>query len=126
MNLLSNLCLLLVLALSAAPLRAANQPPRWVVADDLRVRHGPGLDHKVSGLLQRGDRVSLLSPEPFDGFCLVEGEGQYGHVACQYLSVEPIARPRAGQGDVPADWRWVVAGAVNLRAAPRRAPGPRC
>jgi len=111
-------------ALGAGPLLAAEQTPqqasRWVLADDLRVRHGPGLDHEVGGLLQRGDRVRLLYSEPADGFCRVRGEGQDGYVACQYLSAEPVARPRAGQGDIPADRRWVVGGAVNLRSAPGR------
>lgn len=97
-----------------------EQPPRWVKADDLRVRAGPGLEHPVIGVLQRGSEVILKNLQAFDGFCLVEGEGQYGHVGCTYLSAEPVLRPRAGRGEVPADRRWVVGTVVTLRAAPAR------
>jgi hypothetical protein len=96
------------------------QPPRWVKADDLRVRAGPGLEHPVIGVLQRGSEVILKNRQAFDGYCLVEGEGQYGHVACTYLSAEPVPRLRAGRGEVPADRRWVVGTAVTLRVAPAR------
>ncbi|UXH76705.1 SH3 domain-containing protein [Roseateles amylovorans] len=99
---------------------AVDQPPRWIKADDLRVRAGPGMDQRVSGMLQRGSEVILKSPEAFDGFCLIEGDGQYGYVACQYLSAEPISRPRAGQDGVPPDRRWITGTAVNLRAAAAR------
>lgn len=113
---------LLGLALAGlAPMsQALEQPPRWIKADDLRVRNGPGLDQPVRGLLQRGAQVTLKSPTPFDGFCLIEGDGLYGYVACQYLSADPVPRPRAGQGGVPADQRWVTGTAVILRAAPSR------
>jgi hypothetical protein len=108
------------LAAAHPPSWALEQPPRWVNADDLRVRGGPALDQPVKGVLQRGAQVILKSPDAVDGFCLIEGDGQYGHVACQYLSAEPVPRPRAGQGGLPADRRWVTGTAVNLRAAPTR------
>ncbi|HQR23104.1 MAG TPA: hypothetical protein PKV98_19720, partial [Burkholderiaceae bacterium] len=103
-----------------APCWALEQPPRWVQADGLRVRNGPGADREIKGVLQRGAQVILKSAEPFDGYCLVEGEGQYGYVACQYLSAEPVPRPRAGQGGVPADRRWIAGTSVVLRAGPTR------
>ena len=59
---------------AVTPGDAAEQPPRWVNADDLRVRQGPGLDHGVKGVLQRGAQVTLKSPNPSDGFCLIEGD----------------------------------------------------
>src|SRR5512140_1621874 len=52
-------------------------------------------------------------------FCLIEGEGQYGYVACQYLSVERIARPRAGENGVDPAQRWVSGNAVTIREEPR-------
>jgi uncharacterized protein YgiM (DUF1202 family) len=107
-----------VLLVGLAPAWALEQPPRWIQADDLRVRSGPGVDQDVVGLLQRGSQVVLKSPDPVDGFCLIEGDGRYGYVACQYLSAEPVARLRAGQGGVPADRRWVTGTAVSLRAKP--------
>ena len=112
--------LLGVLAIFAAPANAVEQPPRWIKADDLHVREGPGLGQKVVGVLQRGSQVILKSPDPFDGFCLIEGDGQYGYVACQYLSAELEPRPRAGLGAVPGDRRWVTGTAVTLRAGPTR------
>ncbi|MBB5204805.1 hypothetical protein HNQ51_002119 [Inhella inkyongensis] len=118
---LTRACALLLLSAGLLGLAHAAPPPslqRWVRADDLRVREGPGPEQRVLGLLQRGSRLQLL--EQSGDYCLVEGEGQYGHVACEYLSTEPVAWPRAGQGDVPADRRWVVGAAVTLRAGPQR------
>lgn len=108
------------IACAAIQTLAQVQPPRWIKADDLRVRAGSGLDQQVVGVLQRGSEVILKSPDPFDGFCLIEGDGQYGWVACSYLSAEPIARPRAGKDGIPADRRWLTATTVNLRARPVR------
>lgn len=39
-------------ALVAIAAHAVEQPPRWVKADDLRMREGPGVEHKVRGVLQ--------------------------------------------------------------------------
>ena len=94
------------------------QPPRWVLADDLRVRAGPGLEHKVIGTLPRGAEL-ILKTAAVDNFCLIEGEGQHGYVACQYLSAERVARRRAGEGGVDAAQRWVSGNGVTLREAPR-------
>lgn len=115
--------LILLLAAVGTALAARSeppQPPRWIKADDLRVRAAPGLDHPVVGVLQRGSQVTLKNVKDFDGFCLVEGDGQYGHVACQYLSTEPVSRPRAGRDGVPQDRRWIAGTAVILRTAPTR------
>lgn len=95
------------------------QPPRWVLADDLRVRGGPGEEHKVIGTLSRGAELILKAP-PFGDFCLIEGEGQYGYVACAHLSSERIARPRAGENGIDVAQRWVGGNGVTLREAPRR------
>jgi len=45
----------LILTLSMSPVAQAalpEQPPRWVLADDLRVRAGPGPERKVIGTLR--------------------------------------------------------------------------
>ncbi len=96
------------------------QPPRWVSADDVRVRATPDLQGKVFGSLPRGAELILKSPEQTDGFCLIEGEGHYGYMACKYLSAERIARARAGEGGVPEDQRWVSGNGVTLREAPHK------
>ena len=95
------------------------QPPRWVLADDVRVRNGPSPEHKVIGALSRGAGVILKAMPVTGDFCLIEGEGQYGYVACQYLSAERVARPRAGEDGVDAAQRWASGNAVTLREAPR-------
>ncbi|WP_157359555.1 SH3 domain-containing protein [Caldimonas brevitalea] len=95
------------------------QPPRWVTADDVRVRTGPSPEHKVSGTLLRGAELILKSPTEISGFCLIEGQGQYGYVACKYLGTERIARRKAGEDGVDAAQRWVSGNGVTLREAPR-------
>jgi uncharacterized protein YgiM (DUF1202 family) len=106
------------LAMAAASAQI-EEPPRWVKTDDLRVRAGPGHDFKAVGRLYKGSEVVLESDQEHDGYCLVEGEGQFGYVACRYLDAAPVARPRAGEGGVDPATRWVDAGAVNLREAAR-------
>lgn len=107
----------------AAPVAAQTalpvQPPRWVMADDLRVRSGPSQEHKVIGTLPRGAELILKTAAEIDGFCHIEGEGQYGYVACNYLSAERVARPRAGEDGVDAAQRWVTGNSVTVRDAPR-------
>jgi hypothetical protein len=94
------------------------QPPRWVQADDLRVRAGPSTDDRVIGTLSRGAEL-ILKAASVDDFCLIEGEGQYGYVACRYLSAERIARPKAGENGVDAAQRWISGNGVTLREEPR-------
>lgn len=108
-------------ALAPPAVRAASpaQPPRWVIADDVRVRALPEPDGKVIGTLSRGAGLILKTMTTVGDYCLIEGEGQYGYVACQYLSATPVARPRAGEGGVDAAQRWVSGSAVTLRTAPR-------
>ncbi len=101
-------------ALAASP----TQPPRWVQADDVRVRANPSLDAKIIGSLPRGAELILKAPGEIAGFCFIEGEGQYGYVACRYLSANPVARSKAGEGGVPAEQRWVSGNGVTLREAP--------
>ena len=94
------------------------QPPRWIMADDVRVRTGPSQEYKIIGTLPRGAEL-ILNTTPIDDFCLIEGEGLYGYVACKYLSTERIARPHAGENGVDGAQRWVSGNAVTLREAPR-------
>ncbi len=96
-----------------------EQPPRWVQADDLRVRATPSLDGKVIGTLPRGAELILKTTQEIAGFCLIEGEGQFGYVACRYLSADRVARAKAGEAGVAAEQRWVSGNGVTLREAPR-------
>lgn len=106
--------LMAVNAQAAAP----AQPPRWMQADDVLVRAGPGPQHKAVGVLQRGAELILRDVKEHGGYCLIEGEGQYGYVACRYLSREQVARAHAGEGGVDVATRWVSGSAVNMREAP--------
>ena len=94
------------------------QPPRWVLVDDLRVRMGPSPEHKVSGTLSRGAELILKGAPVVGDYCLIEGEGKYGYVACQYLSTARISRPKSGENGVDSAQRWVSGNAVILREAP--------
>lgn len=109
----------LILAVLTPSAVQAAPPYRWVLADQLRVRSGPGATHEVTGILQRGAEVVVLNAPENDGYCQIEGEGQYGYVACQYLSNERVLPPRAGVDGVDAAQRWISASAVVLRMAPR-------
>jgi uncharacterized protein YgiM (DUF1202 family) len=109
----------LLLAIQNPPIASAEpvQPMRWVLADQVRVRSGPSTDHPVSGALSRGAELVLKAPA--DGeFCSIEGEGQFGYVACKYLSAERIGRPRSGENGVDAAQRWVSINGVTLREKP--------
>jgi len=114
------IAVLMVGTLIATSARASEQPPRWIKADDLRVRAGPGLDKPVIGVLQRGTQVILKTTDSLGGYCQIEGGGQFGYVACQYLSAQPVARPQPGPGDMPTDLRWITGEEVNMRTAPVR------
>jgi SH3-like domain-containing protein len=111
-------CALLAIA-NTHVFASSTQPPRWVSADDVRVRAGPGLEHKVVGALPRGAELILKTITEEGGYCLIEGEGQYGYVACRYLSAERIKRRKSGEDGIDAAQRWVSANAVTLREAPR-------
>ncbi|MFL6660403.1 MAG: SH3 domain-containing protein [Massilia sp.] len=116
-------CRALTLTALLAPLYALaappTQPPRWVTSDDVRVRSGPGADYRINGLLPRGAQLVLKATAPTDGYCFIEGEGQYGYVACNFLSATPVARPRAGVAGVDPAQRWVSGNSVTLRDAAR-------
>ena len=107
------------LLLAMCQVHAANPPAptRWVKADDVRVRTGPSPEHRISGTLPRGAELRLRAPEA-NGFCEVEGDNQYGYVACQFLSPTKVARPQAGIDGIPANQRWVTGNSVTLRDAP--------
>jgi hypothetical protein len=105
--------LALITALSSA---APASKARWVSADEVRVRTGPSATHRISGTLPRGAQVELHSMA--DGFCDIDGEGQFGHVACQFLSETRIARPRAGMDGIDPAQRWVTGANVTLRQGP--------
>lgn len=100
-----------------APL-AASAAQHWVAADNLRMRAGPGLEYPVTGTLGRGAELALLQAGEPDGFCLVDGDGRHGYVACKYLSPTRIERPRAGENGVSAAQRWISGNGVTLRAEP--------
>lgn len=104
------------LLISLSPVAAE---PRWVQADDLRVRSGPGADYRIVGTLSRGTELSFQQTASKE-FCLVQGDGQYGYVACQYLSAKPIQPPKAGENGVDAAQRWINGNGVILRDAPRQ------
>lgn len=119
---MGSLALILSLNLGLATVAQAvppAQPPRWVQADDVRVRTGPTSQHRTVGTLARGAELILKSPTETDGFCLIEGDDLYGYVACQFLSAQRIARARAGENGVSANQRWVSGQGVTLREAPR-------
>lgn len=118
---MGSLALILSLNLGLATIAQAAppvQPPRWVQADDVRVRTGPSPQHRTVGTLARGAELVLKSPTETDGFCLIEGDDLYGYVACQFLSAQRIARARAGENGVSASQRWVSGQGVTLREAP--------
>ncbi len=121
MRLRSYICLIACILTPLLPAQAIapSQPPRWVLADDVRVRSGPSMEHRIDGTLPRGAELLLKDPNAIDGYCLVEGEGHYGYVACKYLSAQRVARPRAGIDGVDANQRWVGGNALTLREAPR-------
>lgn len=114
--LISTMLMALPLLAKAEP---PKQPPRWVNADDVRVRSGPSVDKDVIGRMSRGTELILKAP-PYGDFCLIEGEGYYGYVACRFLSEQKILRPAAGVDGVDAAQRWVNGNGVVLRAAPNR------
>ena len=114
-----NRCCLLALAIITTQATAGTQPPRWVLAGELAVRVGPGPENKVSGNLRRGDQLILKHEGVDDGYCLIEGEGQYGYVVCRDLSTEKVARERAGEAGIDPATRWVSGSALNMREAPR-------
>ena len=92
--------------------------PAWITGQDVRMRSGPGAEHGVITLLQKGDQVDRGNGLAVEGFCRVEKEARSGYVSCQFLSDAMVRRPRAGQDGVPADWRWVSGTQVLLRSAP--------
>nr|WP_315468041.1 SH3 domain-containing protein [uncultured Undibacterium sp.] len=118
-----------ILSLSLLPLsllsiasmaKPVEQPPRWVKVDDVRVRSGSSAEHKVLGTLPRGAHVILKDKIEHDGFCLIEGDGQYGYVACQFLSAEIVARAKSGEAGIPLNQRWAGGNPLTVREAPRQ------
>lgn len=114
--------LLVVATIAAASVSVfADSPPtpaqRWVLADRVRVRQGPSLEQPVIGLLSRG--AELLQKAPADGdYCLIEGEGRNGYIACKFLSTERIDPIKAGENGVDAAQRWVIGDGLAVRDNP--------
>lgn len=66
-----------------APAGAAT---RWVSAERVNLRAGPGTDHAVVGSVTRGQAVELLAAET-DGWVRIDAPGgQQGFVAARFLS----------------------------------------
>jgi len=99
-----------------------DQSIRWVLADRVRVRAGPSLEHPVNGLVSRGAELVLKAPAVGD-FCLIEGEGRNGYIACKYLSAERIERLKAGANGIDAAQRWVTGDGLTVRYEPHSQAG---
>lgn len=95
-----------------------DQPPRWVTADDVRVRSGPSPEYRVIGILPRGAELSLRDKDQIDGYCYVKGEGNYGYVSCSYLSATPVKRSKAGEEGIDPAQRWTNGSSVIVREEP--------
>ena len=103
-----------------APLAQAGASDRWVQATSLMLRAEASPTATVVGRLQQGSRVRLVTPNVGGGdWCMVEVPTGLVFAACRYLSEQPVALPRAGEGEVPADRRWVGGSNLLLRAEPR-------
>ena len=101
----------------------SDQPPRWINADEVLVRSAPDAWRSVHGTLAKGAEVILKDKTPIRDYCLIEGEGAYGYVACRFLSDTRIERLRAGADGVDPATRWVTGSAVMVRAqADARSP----
>lgn len=103
-----------------APLAQAAAADRWVQATRLMLRAEASPTAAIVGSLQQGSRVRLVTPNVGGGdWCMVEVSSGLVFAACRYLSEQPVAPPRAGEGGVPADRRWVGGSNLLLRAEPR-------
>ena len=111
---------LLALALATLMCSAqASSPTRWINAAPVLVRAEGRADAPVIGRLQQSTQVQLIRQEPNNPYCQVElHDARLGHVACRYLSEQPVAPRRAGVDGVPADRRWSVGSGLVLRDAP--------
>ena len=113
-------CSLSVVLALCVPLAHAAASDRWVQATSLLLRAEAAPTGAVVGRLQQGSRVRLVTPNVGGGeWCMVEVPAGLAFAACRYLSDQPVALPRAGEGDVPADRRWVGGSNLLLRAEPR-------
>lgn len=103
-----------------SPLALAGAGDRWVNATSLLLRAEASPTAAVLARLQQGSRVRLVTPAVGGGdWCMVEAGARLAFVACRYLSEQPVALPRACEGGVPADQRWVGGSQLLLRAQPR-------
>ncbi|MGM9485281.1 SH3 domain-containing protein [Roseateles sp. NT4] len=109
-----------LLMLLLAPWTQALAQDRWVQATSLMLRAEASPTAPILARLQQGSRVRLVTPNVGGGdWCMVEAGTQLAFVACRYLSEQPVALPRAGEGGVPADRRWVAGSNLLMRAEPR-------
>jgi len=99
-----------------------DQTTRWVLADRVRVRAGPSLENPVNGFVSRGAELVLKAPAQGD-FCLIEGEGRNGYIACKFLSAERVERLKAGANGIDAAQRWVTGDGLAVRYEPRGQAG---
>jgi Bacterial SH3 domain len=74
---------------SLADTPAADEPAalRWVSANAINVREGPGTSHAVAGRLTRGEAVTVVA-DAGDGWVRIriEGDGLEGYVAARLLA----------------------------------------
>jgi uncharacterized protein YraI len=83
-----------------------------VPSDGLRLRAGPGTDHKVLDIVPGGTRLGIVGSATADGWYPTVYRGQRGWVNASYLAWDDAAASSARRAVVmPAD-------GLNLRAAP--------
>lgn len=92
-----------------------NANPRYVTANFLNMRTGPGTDYSIIGVLPQGTQVEV-SEDCDCQWILIEWNGQIGFVSSRYLSDDPCTTTNGGGEQVksPAYYPYVPAGATAL------------
>jgi uncharacterized protein YgiM (DUF1202 family) len=76
-----------VFSLADTPAVQESAALRWVSANTINVREGPGTNHGVAGRLSRGEAVTVVA-DAGDGWVRIriEGDGLEGFVAARLLT----------------------------------------
>jgi uncharacterized protein YgiM (DUF1202 family) len=76
-----------VFSLADTPAAAEGAALRWVSANAINVREGPGTGHGIAGRLTRGEAVTVVA-DAGDGWVRIriEGDGLEGFVASRLLT----------------------------------------